>query len=58
MLLQVNLRISGEDKVYVINHSEATLLFVNETLLPLVEPTADKLKTVKGYVVITDNPMD
>lgn len=58
VLLQVNLRISGEDKVYVINHSEAVLIVVNETMLPLVEPIADRLGTVKGYIVITDKAMD
>ena len=58
VLLQVNLRISGEEKVHVINHSEASLIIVNETLLPLVEPIADRLATVKGYVVITDTLMD
>jgi fatty-acyl-CoA synthase len=57
VLLQVNLRISGEDKIYVINHSEAALLVVNESLLPLVEPIAERLETVKGYVVITDKSM-
>jgi fatty-acyl-CoA synthase len=58
VLLQVNLRISAEDKEYVINHSEAVLIVVNETLLPLIEPIADKLKTVKSYIVITEKTMD
>jgi fatty-acyl-CoA synthase len=54
VLLQVNLRISAEDKIYVIGHSEATHLFVNETLLPLIEPIVNRLETVKKYYVITD----
>lgn len=54
VLLQVNLRISEEDRIYVLNHSEASHLFVNESLLPLVEPVAGKLETVKKYYVITD----
>jgi fatty-acyl-CoA synthase len=54
VLLQVNLRISGEDKIYILGHSEASHLFVNETLLPLIEPIADRLTTVKKYYVITD----
>lgn len=54
VLLQVNLRIAAEDKIYVIGHSEASHLFVNETLLPLIEPIADRLETVKKYYVITD----
>lgn len=35
-------------------HSGATHLFVNETLLPLVEPIVNRLETVKQYYVITD----
>lgn len=54
VLLQLNLRISEEDRVYVANHSKATHMFVNETLLPLVEPIAARLETVKKYYVITD----
>jgi len=58
VLLQINLRISGEDKTYVINHSETSILIVNETLLPIIEPIVDQLKTVKSYVVITDKNID
>ncbi len=58
VLLQVNLRISGDDKIYVVNHSKPVLMVVNESLLPLIEPIADRLTTVKGYIVITDNAMD
>lgn len=54
VLLQVNLRISEEDKVYVINHSKASFLIVNETLLPLIEPIADRLTTVEKYLLISD----
>ena len=54
VLLQVNLRISEEDKIYVLNHSEASHLFVNENLLPLIEPIAERLATVGKYFVITD----
>lgn len=54
VLLQINLRVSGDDRAYVINHSEPCFLFVNETLLPLVEPITDRLETVKGYAIITD----
>jgi fatty-acyl-CoA synthase len=57
-VLQVNLRISAEEKTYVLNHSEAKIVFVNETLLPLVEPIAEQLETVQGYVLITEKSAD
>jgi fatty-acyl-CoA synthase len=58
VLLQINLRISAEDKVFICKHSNATHLFINETLLPLVEPIADRLETVKKYYVISDKPFE
>ena len=58
VLLQVNLRISADDKVYVINHAGATLMVVNQTLLPLIEPIANRLEKVRGYVVISDRSID
>jgi fatty-acyl-CoA synthase len=58
VLLQVNPRISLADRAYVINHSEAKVIFVNETMLPLIEPIETELKTVTGYVVITKKSPD
>lgn len=54
VLLQVNLRISEEDKIYVINHSEASSIIINDTLLPLIEPIVDRLTTVQKYFLISD----
>ena len=58
VLLQLNLRISAEDRIYITSHSQATHLFINETLLPLVEPIAERLETIQKYYVITDKPFD
>ena len=58
VLLQVNPRISGPDRAYVINHSEAKVIFVNETMLPLIEPISEDLNTVTGYVILTDKSSD
>ncbi len=57
VIVQVNLRVSPDEKVYVIGHSKPKFLFVADTLLPLVEPIADKLSTVKGYGIITDKDL-
>lgn len=58
VLLQMNLRILPEDLVYVTNHSEARFIFVDEALLPLAEAIAPNLKTVKGYVIMTDKKLE
>lgn len=54
VLLQLNPRISLTDRGYVANHSEAKIIFVNETMISMIEPIAAELKTVKGYVLMTD----
>ena len=57
-LLQMNPRLSSVDLSYVVNHSEAKFVFVGETLVPLIEAIHDKIDTVKGYIIITDQELD
>jgi len=57
VILQMNLRIPPVDLVYVVNHSEARLIFVDESLLPIAEAIAPELKTVQGYVIMTDKKL-
>lgn len=54
VLHTVNIRLFAEQLVYVINHAEDKVLFVDEDLLPLVERIHDQLKTVETYVILTD----
>lgn len=56
-LLQMNIRISIEDLAYVANHSEATYIFVDETLLPIAEAIAPLLTHTKGFIIMTDKPL-
>ena len=42
---------------YIINHAEDEVLLVNKDFLPLIEGIKDKLKTVKHYVILTDDGM-
>jgi fatty-acyl-CoA synthase len=54
VMLLMNLRLTPVDLSYVVNHAEAKLVVVDETLLPLVEAAAPHFKTVRGYVVFTN----
>jgi fatty-acyl-CoA synthase len=54
VLLQMNLRLATGELEYVANHSEAKFLFVDESLLSIAESLAPQLKTVKGFVIMTD----
>ncbi len=58
VLLQINPRVSMQDRSYIINHSGAKLVCVSDLLIPLIEPIAPELKSVEGYVVITGRPKE
>ncbi|WP_147803240.1 long-chain fatty acid--CoA ligase [Alkalicoccus halolimnae] len=53
----INIRLSPEHVIYIINHAEDELLFVDEDVFPLVEAVYDQLKTVKAVIVMTDNEL-
>ena len=47
----LNIRLSHEQLVYIINHAEDKVIFVDGTLLPLIEPIAAQLNSVKHFVL-------
>ncbi len=51
----LNPRLFAEQLVYIINHAEDRLMFVDLTFLPLVQALADKWPTIDKYIVLTDN---
>src|SRR5918994_1100193 len=50
----INPRLFPEQIVYIINHAEDQLLFVDLNLLPAVEKLLPHLKTVRHVVAMTD----
>jgi acyl-CoA synthetase (AMP-forming)/AMP-acid ligase II len=54
VLHTINPRLFPEQIVYVANHAEDQYLFVDLTFIPLIEGLADKLSTIKGFIVMTD----
>src|SRR5699024_403430 len=54
VLHTINIRLSPEHIIYIINHAEDHVLFIDEDILPLIEKVKDKLQTVKTFVVMTD----
>jgi len=50
----LNPRLFPEQLVYIINHAEDKMLFVETTFVPVIEAIADKLEHVKSYVIMTD----
>ncbi|MCY1522953.1 Long-chain-fatty-acid--CoA ligase [compost metagenome] len=54
VLHTVNIRLSPEQVLYTMNHAEDGLVLVHDDFLPLVEQIHDDLKTVKGYIQLSD----
>ncbi len=50
----INPRLFPEQIVYISNHAEDRYLFLDLTFVPLVEKLLAQLKTIKGYVIMTD----
>ena len=54
VLHTVNPRLFPEQIDYIVNHAEDSYLFFDITFAPLVEKLASQLKSVKGFVAMTD----
>ena len=50
----INPRLFPEQVIYIANHAEDKVLFVDLTFVPLVEKVAASLKSVKHVVIMTD----
>jgi fatty-acyl-CoA synthase len=55
VLHTVNIRLSPRDIVYIVNHAGDTVLFVDASLWPVIEPLRSELRTVRRYVVLPDD---
>ena len=50
----LNPRLFAEQLDYIINHAGDRWIFVDLTFVPMFEKLQDKLKTVRGFVIMTD----
>ncbi|MEV6217412.1 long-chain-fatty-acid--CoA ligase [Nocardia sp. NPDC051833] len=56
-MLQMNLRLSAEDLGYVVTHSNARFVLVDESLLPVAESLVAQGVGVEGWVLMSDRPL-
>lgn len=54
VLHMVNIRLSPDHIVYIINHAGNKALLIDEDLLPIIEKVKDQLTTVKHFILMTD----
>ncbi len=50
----VNPRLFAEQLVYIFNHAEDRILFVDLTFVPVMEAIAAQLPSIKKYIILTD----
>ena len=50
----INPRLFPEQLIFVINHAEDRLIFVDPMFVPLLEKIAEKIGRVEGFVILTD----
>jgi len=58
VMVSLNLRLAPQDLAYVINHSGAKLIIVDEDLLNVAESIVSLCKLIKGYIIITDKDIN
>ncbi|WP_088007950.1 long-chain-fatty-acid--CoA ligase [Indiicoccus explosivorum] len=51
VMVPLNTRLKPDDYLFILNHSESKVLFVDQELLPLIEPVRERLETVQRIVV-------
>ncbi|GAB2877692.1 fatty acid--CoA ligase [Uliginosibacterium flavum] len=54
ILQTVNVRLSAEQILYTLNHAQADVLLINSEFFPLLAQIADRLTTVRHFVLISD----
>ncbi len=56
VLHTLNIRLFPDQLAYIVNHAEDRVIFVDDSLVPLLEKVAPEFNTVEHYVVIGDGP--
>src|SRR5215210_3465390 len=54
VLHTLNIRLFAEQLTYIVNHAEDQVIFVDDSLVPVLEKIAPTFETVRHYVVIGD----
>lgn len=54
VLHTVNIRLFEEQLTYIVNHAEDRVIFVDDSLVPILEKLAPTFETVEAYIVMGD----
>jgi len=50
----INPRLFAEQIIYIINHAEDRLIFVDPMIVPIIEPLQKELANVESFIILTD----
>ncbi|WP_372791578.1 long-chain fatty acid--CoA ligase, partial [Paraconexibacter sp.] len=54
VLHTLNLRLFPEQLIYIVNHAQDKVILVDDSVIPLLAPHADKFETVEKFIVVGD----
>jgi fatty-acyl-CoA synthase len=54
----INIRLFGDQVVYIVNHAGDKAIFVDPDLVPLLAPLVDRFETVSKIVILGDQPSE
>ncbi|WP_339164028.1 long-chain fatty acid--CoA ligase [Siminovitchia sp. FSL H7-0308] len=54
VLHTINIRLSVEHLIYIINHAENKILLIDPDLLPIIEKIREQIPTVQAFIVMAD----
>ncbi len=55
VLHTINIRLSADDLVYIINHAGDKVILVDPDLAPILEPLVSRLESVEHFIIMTDD---
>jgi len=58
VLHTLNIRLFAEQTVFIVNNAEDQVVFVDDSLVPLLAPLVDQMPNVRHFVVMGDGPAD
>jgi len=58
VLHTLNIRLFAEQTVYIVDNAEDQVIFVDDTLVPLLAPLAAEMPNVRHFIVMGDGPLE
>jgi len=54
MLHTINIRLFVDQLAFIVNHAEDSIILIDEDLVPAVEAVADRIPSVRAFVIMSD----